>query len=113
MIGVVITLNGRSQNRELFFSLKIGFIKSTFAGYCIMMLGNIKHDANNKGPGNSTIDPLTVTQWSILGVCLFFCTGHWFVVYSIQTFPYLFHCPSQWLCWFVNIFGFWLINIYF
>lgn len=42
-----------------------------------MRLGDIKHDANNKGPGNSTIDPLTVTQWSILGVCLFFCTGHW------------------------------------
>ncbi|EXC47606.1 hypothetical protein L484_001472 [Morus notabilis] len=52
-------------------------VAAIIGGYCIMRLGDIKHDANNKGTGNSTIDPLTVTQWSILGVCLFFCTGHW------------------------------------
>ena len=47
-----------------------------------MRLGNIEHKDNNEGIGSLMIEPLTVAQWSMLAVCLFFCTGHWFVVYS-------------------------------
>lgn len=25
-----------------------------------------------------TFNPLSVTQWSLFAVCLFFCTGHWY-----------------------------------
>ncbi|KAL5570571.1 hypothetical protein UlMin_027146 [Ulmus minor] len=39
--------------------------------------------AKNKTGGNLTVDLLSITQWSLLAVCLFFCTGHWFVVSSL------------------------------
>ncbi|XP_024925039.3 uncharacterized protein LOC107405909 isoform X2 [Ziziphus jujuba] len=52
-------------------------IAAIIGGYCITRLGNIKQDANNESSGNLTMDPLPVTQWSLLAVCLFFCTGHW------------------------------------
>ncbi|XP_060972946.1 uncharacterized protein LOC115725084 isoform X1 [Cannabis sativa] len=49
-------------------------IAAIFGGYCIVKLD---HNANNEGTRNVNIDPLSVTQWSLLAVCLFFCTGHW------------------------------------
>ena len=79
------------------------FLKDIFTGYCIMRLGNSKNEAkngNNKGTKELTIDPLSVTQWSLLAVCLFFCAGHWFVVYSRFGGSYtciLLHSHVQWL----------------
>ncbi|GMY25056.1 gpi ethanolamine phosphate transferase 3 [Fagus crenata] len=45
--------------------------------YCIMRLDNVEHDAKNGTGDLLAVDPLPVTQWNLLAVCLFFCTGHW------------------------------------
>lgn len=29
--------------------------------------------------GGLAVDPISVTQWSLLAVCLFYLTGHWYV----------------------------------
>lgn len=52
-------------------------VAAIIGGYCITRLGNIEHEDNNEGIGSLMIDPLTVAQWSMLAVCLFFCSGHW------------------------------------
>ncbi|KAL5849996.1 hypothetical protein ACOSQ4_008009 [Xanthoceras sorbifolium] len=52
-------------------------LASITGGYCIMRLGNIERDPKDKTAGTLTIDPLSVTQWSLLATCLFFSTGHW------------------------------------
>ncbi|KAJ4722696.1 GPI ethanolamine phosphate transferase 3 [Melia azedarach] len=52
-------------------------LASIAGGYCIMRLGNIEQDINDKVAGILTFDPLSVTQWSLLATCLFFSTGHW------------------------------------
>lgn len=45
-----------------------------------MRLDNIELDVKDGGSWNRMLDPVPVTQWSLFAVCLFFCTGHWFVV---------------------------------
>ncbi|XP_057979081.1 GPI ethanolamine phosphate transferase 3 isoform X2 [Malania oleifera] len=46
-------------------------LASIIGGYCIMRLDNIEQDIKDG------IGPLPVTQWNLLAVCLFFCSGHW------------------------------------
>lgn len=48
----------------------------TLSGYCIVRF----HDLEGNDTGNPqvlAVNPLSVTQWSLFAVCLFFCTGHW------------------------------------
>ncbi|XP_050271898.1 uncharacterized protein LOC126715366 [Quercus robur] len=52
-------------------------LTSIIGGYCIVRLDNIEKDAKDKIRDVSAVDPLSVTQWNLLAVCLFFCTGHW------------------------------------
>ena len=49
-----------------------------------MRLDNIEQDAKDKIRDVSAVDPLSVTQWNLLAVCLFFCTGHWYVASSLR-----------------------------
>jgi phosphatidylinositol glycan class O len=42
-----------------------------------MRLDNVEHDAKDGTGDLLAVDPLPVTQWNLLAVCLFFCTGHW------------------------------------
>ncbi|XP_075651995.1 uncharacterized protein LOC142622418 isoform X1 [Castanea sativa] len=52
-------------------------LASIIGGYCIVRLDNIEQDAKDDIRDVSAVDPLSVTQWNLLAVCLFFCTGHW------------------------------------
>ncbi|GMY25024.1 GPI ethanolamine phosphate transferase 2 [Fagus crenata] len=52
-------------------------LASIIGGYCIMRLDNVEHDAKDGTGDLLAVDPLPVTQWNLLAVCLFFCTGHW------------------------------------
>lgn len=52
-------------------------LASIIGGYCIMRLSDIEQDSKDGTCDILTVDPLPVTQWSLLAVCLFFCTGHW------------------------------------
>ncbi|KAL5570338.1 hypothetical protein UlMin_026913 [Ulmus minor] len=64
----------------IFLSGKQGSLVSVaaiIAGYCIITMDNVKPNTKNKTGGNLTVDPLSITQWSLSAVCLFFCTGHW------------------------------------
>ncbi|GAB2265520.1 hypothetical protein Dimus_000570 [Dionaea muscipula] len=45
--------------------------------WCIARLGNLSPDIMDGSFYNITHLPLPVTKWSLLAVCLFFCTGHW------------------------------------
>ncbi|OMO49826.1 Type I phosphodiesterase/nucleotide pyrophosphatase/phosphate transferase [Corchorus olitorius] len=51
----------------------LGFI---VAGYCITRLEGIEQQSNGAAR-ISILKPLSVVQWSLLAVCLFFATGHW------------------------------------
>ncbi|KAI3993314.1 hypothetical protein MKX01_010057 [Papaver californicum] len=46
-------------------------------GWCITRLGLLEVKTKNGIIGVFTADPLSVTQWSLFAVCLFFSTGHW------------------------------------
>lgn len=48
-----------------------------------MRLDNVELDGKDGGSWNLMLDPVPVTQWSLFAVCLFFCTGHWFVICSL------------------------------
>lgn len=63
---VVILLSGKQGS--------LVALASIIAGYCIIRLDNIEQDGISDV---LSVDPLPVTQWNLLAVCLFFCTGHW------------------------------------
>ena len=42
-----------------------------------MRLENLEHESKNGSIGTLSLSPLSVTQWSLLAVSLFFCTEHW------------------------------------
>ncbi|GAV85690.1 Phosphodiest domain-containing protein [Cephalotus follicularis] len=65
--STVIILSGK-QGSLIALAFVIG-------GYCIIRLENIEQDHKEGTAGN--LNPLSVTQWSLLAVCLFFSTGHW------------------------------------
>ncbi|KAM7264085.1 hypothetical protein ACFE04_001768 [Oxalis oulophora] len=46
-------------------------------GFCIMRSANIEHQLTEGSTENLASDHLSVTQWSLFAVCLFFSTGHW------------------------------------
>ncbi|XP_038714577.1 GPI ethanolamine phosphate transferase 3 isoform X2 [Tripterygium wilfordii] len=46
-------------------------------GHSIARLQSVEHNMKDKTPGISTSNPLSVIQWSLLAVCLFFSSGHW------------------------------------
>ncbi|CAN1842404.1 GPI ethanolamine phosphate transferase 3 [Linum perenne] len=46
-------------------------------GYCITRLASLGKNADLAMTGISNFNPLAVTQWNLLAVCLFFATGHW------------------------------------
>ncbi|KAK9288254.1 hypothetical protein L1049_016704 [Liquidambar formosana] len=52
-------------------------LASIIGGWCIMRLQDLEQDAKDGAIGNLAFHPLPVTQWSLLAMCLFFCTGHW------------------------------------
>ncbi|OVA16598.1 Type I phosphodiesterase/nucleotide pyrophosphatase/phosphate transferase [Macleaya cordata] len=45
--------------------------------WCVIRLGTLEEKAKDGTIGVFTTDPIPVTQWSLLAVCLFFYTGHW------------------------------------
>ncbi|XP_056175136.1 GPI ethanolamine phosphate transferase 3 isoform X2 [Syzygium oleosum] len=51
-------------------------LASIVGGYCIVMLQNIEEDSNGTAKP-SVVNPLSVTEWSLLALSMFFCTGHW------------------------------------
>lgn len=69
-----------------------------------MRLDNVELDGKDGGSWNLMLDPVPVTQWSLFAVCLFFCTGHWFVICSLPLgFCFFFlslHCALESLCFF-------------
>ena len=49
-----------------------------------MRLDNIEQEDAKDGIRDVlAVDPLSVTQWNLLAVCLFFCSGHWYVASSL------------------------------
>ncbi|CAK9165920.1 unnamed protein product [Ilex paraguariensis] len=52
-------------------------VASVIGGWCILRLKNLEHHAKNGNAGLSNFYSSPVAQWSLLAVCLFFCTGHW------------------------------------
>uniref|UniRef100_A0A5B7CAE8 Putative GPI ethanolamine phosphate transferase 3 n=1 Tax=Davidia involucrata TaxID=16924 RepID=A0A5B7CAE8_DAVIN len=52
-------------------------LASVVGGWCIMRLESLELDTKNRNVGILTFYSFPVTQWSLLAVCLFFCTGHW------------------------------------
>lgn len=67
-----------------------------------MRLDNVELDGKDGGSWNLMLDPVPVTQWSLFAVCLFFCTGHWFVICSLPLGFWFFlslHCALESL-WF-------------
>lgn len=52
-------------------------LASVIGGYCIMRLEAIEQIRMDGAPRSFTLDHLSVTQWSLLAVCMFFATGHW------------------------------------
>ncbi|CAK7356607.1 unnamed protein product [Dovyalis caffra] len=46
-------------------------------GYCIMRLESLEDSDSDATAQIFTFNPLAVTQWNLLAVCLFFATGHW------------------------------------
>ncbi|KAK3440722.1 hypothetical protein EUGRSUZ_B01002 [Eucalyptus grandis] len=51
-------------------------LASILGGYCIVMLQNIEEESNGTAKP-SVVNPLSVTEWSLLALSMFFCTGHW------------------------------------
>ncbi|KAL3621584.1 hypothetical protein CASFOL_036496 [Castilleja foliolosa] len=46
-------------------------------GWCLIRLMALGQDGKSDYSGSSHSYALSVTQWSLLAVCMFFCTGHW------------------------------------
>ncbi|KAL6573405.1 hypothetical protein OROHE_001864 [Orobanche hederae] len=46
-------------------------------GWCLIRLTALGQDPKNDCYGSSQSYALPITQWSLLAVCMFFCTGHW------------------------------------
>ncbi|KAL6504150.1 hypothetical protein OROGR_026073 [Orobanche gracilis] len=46
-------------------------------GWCLIRLMALGQDPKNDCYGSSQYYALPITQWSLLAVCMFFCTGHW------------------------------------
>lgn len=51
-------------------------LASILGGYCIVMLQNIEEESDGSAKP-SVVNPLSVTEWSLLALSMFFCTGHW------------------------------------
>lgn len=51
-------------------------LASILGGYCIVMLQNIEEESDGTAKP-SVVNPLSVTEWSLLALSMFFCTGHW------------------------------------
>lgn len=68
-----------------------------------MRLDNVELDGKDGGSWNLMLDPVPVTQWSLFAVCLFFCTGHWFVICSLPLGFWFFLSLQSVL---LNLFGF-------
>ncbi|CAH2072540.1 unnamed protein product [Thlaspi arvense] len=48
------------------------------AGYCIMRLEGVERRSKSDGQKNfSKLNPLSVVQWTLLSICMFFASGHW------------------------------------
>ncbi|OWM63229.1 hypothetical protein CDL15_Pgr010629 [Punica granatum] len=45
-------------------------------GYCIVRFHDLEGNASGT-PLVLAVNPLSLTQWCLFAVCLFFCTGHW------------------------------------
>lgn len=52
-------------------------LASIGAAWCITKLENLDQAADGGTTSSLNFYPLPVTQWSLLAVALFFCTGHW------------------------------------
>ncbi len=68
-----------------------------------MRLDNVEHDAKDGTGDLLAVDPLPVTQWNLLAVCLFFCTGHWYVAWLIlflvcfiMLYKFIWFFPIDW-----------------
>ncbi|XP_052188828.1 uncharacterized protein LOC127799126 [Diospyros lotus] len=67
--STVIILSGR-QGPLVALAFIIG-------GWCLMRLESVEQDSKTVTFGTLSLNSHSVTQWSLLSVCLFFCTGHW------------------------------------
>ncbi|XP_058214879.1 uncharacterized protein LOC131326207 isoform X2 [Rhododendron vialii] len=72
-------------------------LASMAGGWCIMRLECLEQDSENSHLQTLSLYSFPVTQWSLLAVCLFFCSGHWFeefilvpqaILLSIDTFGF-------------------------
>lgn len=52
-------------------------LASIAGGWCIVRLGCLEQGSENGHLQTLSLYSFPVTQWSLLAVCLFFCTGHW------------------------------------
>ncbi|KAI8565927.1 hypothetical protein RHMOL_Rhmol03G0298800 [Rhododendron molle] len=52
-------------------------LASMAGGWCIMRLECLEQDSENSHLQTLSLYSFPVTQWSLLAVCLFFCSGHW------------------------------------
>ncbi|XP_016459814.2 uncharacterized protein LOC107783358 isoform X2 [Nicotiana tabacum] len=52
-------------------------LAAVIQGWCIIRLMSSEPRAKNDCTGSSISYSSPVTKWSLLAVCLFFCTGHW------------------------------------
>ncbi|KAL6990201.1 hypothetical protein U1Q18_015949 [Sarracenia purpurea var. burkii] len=52
-------------------------LASIVGGWCIMRLEGLEQDSKSVTVQTLSLYYSPVTQWSLLALCLFFCTGHW------------------------------------
>ncbi|XP_058186500.1 uncharacterized protein LOC131303578 isoform X2 [Rhododendron vialii] len=52
-------------------------LASMAGGWCIMRLECLEQDSENGHLQTLSLSSFPVSQWSLLAVCLFFCSGHW------------------------------------
>ncbi|KAL3835129.1 hypothetical protein ACJIZ3_009865 [Penstemon smallii] len=67
--STIIVLSGK-QGPLVVIGLLIG-------GWCIIRLKTLGQNAENSCSGSSLSYALSMTQWSLLAVCVFFSSGHW------------------------------------
>ncbi|XP_031380819.1 GPI ethanolamine phosphate transferase 3 isoform X2 [Punica granatum] len=51
-------------------------LATLIGGYCIVRFHDLEGNASGT-PLVLAVNPLSLTQWCLFAVCLFFCTGHW------------------------------------
>ncbi|XP_030536875.1 GPI ethanolamine phosphate transferase 3 isoform X3 [Rhodamnia argentea] len=51
-------------------------LASIVGGFCIVMLQNIEEESDGTAKP-LVVNPLSVMEWSLLALSMFFCTGHW------------------------------------